>query len=134
MARRLVERGVRMVQIFYGNFQPWDDHNDILNHRKLAFGADRPIAALGAEGAGGKGAGQRRSADVVDCGRGAGDGTVARLHRGAVITDYGHRRQPRFHGRVTGRHGERGRHGGAADDRVERRFHACRRRGGDGAV
>lgn len=46
MARRLVERGVRMVQIFYGNFQPWDDHNDILNHRKLAFGADRPIAAL----------------------------------------------------------------------------------------
>ncbi len=46
MARRLVERGVRMVQIFYGNFQPWDDHNDILNHRKLAFGADQPIAAL----------------------------------------------------------------------------------------
>jgi len=46
MARRLVERGVRMVQVFFGNYQPWDDHNDILNHRKLAFEADRPIAAL----------------------------------------------------------------------------------------
>lgn len=46
LARRLVERGVRMVQIYFGNYQPWDDHNDILNHRKLAFQADRPIAAL----------------------------------------------------------------------------------------
>src|SRR5262249_19795606 len=36
LARRLVERGVRMVQIYYGNGQPWDDHADIANHRKHA--------------------------------------------------------------------------------------------------
>ncbi len=29
LARRLVERGVRVVQIYYGNDQPWDDHKDI---------------------------------------------------------------------------------------------------------
>ena len=29
IARRLVERGVRMVQVYYGNGQPWDDHGDI---------------------------------------------------------------------------------------------------------
>ena len=28
-ARRLVERGVRTVQVFYGGGQPWDDHGDI---------------------------------------------------------------------------------------------------------
>ena len=46
MARRLVERGVRMVQLFYGNGQPWDDHGDIKNHANLARNVDRPIAAL----------------------------------------------------------------------------------------
>ncbi len=46
LARRLVERGVRMVQIYYGNGQPWDNHDDILIHRKLAARTDRPIAAL----------------------------------------------------------------------------------------
>jgi hypothetical protein len=46
MARRLVERGVRMVQVYYGNGQPWDNHDDILIHRKLAHDVDRPIAAL----------------------------------------------------------------------------------------
>jgi len=46
LARRLVERGVRMVQVYFGNMQPWDNHDDILIHRKLAFQADRPIAAL----------------------------------------------------------------------------------------
>ena len=40
MARRLVERGVRMVQVYFGNGQPWDNHDDILIHRKL--GADSP--------------------------------------------------------------------------------------------
>ena len=29
LARRLVERGVRVVQVYYGNDQPWDDHKDI---------------------------------------------------------------------------------------------------------
>src|SRR5205807_1416367 len=46
LARRLVERGVRMTQIYYGNDQPWDDHKDITNHRKHAEKSDRPIAAL----------------------------------------------------------------------------------------
>jgi hypothetical protein len=46
MARRLVERGVRMVQVYYGNSQPWDNHDDILIHRKLAHDVDGPIAAL----------------------------------------------------------------------------------------
>jgi hypothetical protein len=46
MARRLVERGVRMVQVYYGNGQPWDNHDDILIHRELANKADGPIAAL----------------------------------------------------------------------------------------
>ena len=46
MARRLVERGVRMVQIYFGNGQPWDNHDDIRDHAKLARQADAPIAAL----------------------------------------------------------------------------------------
>jgi uncharacterized protein (DUF1501 family) len=46
MARRLVERGVRMVQIYWGDFQPWDTHDDILVLRKLAAGTDGPVAAL----------------------------------------------------------------------------------------
>ena len=46
IARRLAERGVRMTQIYYGNGQPWDDHNDINNHRNHSQKSDRPIAAL----------------------------------------------------------------------------------------
>ena len=46
MARRLIERGVRMVQLYFGNFQPWDNHDDIELHRPLAAQADKPIAAL----------------------------------------------------------------------------------------
>jgi hypothetical protein len=46
LARRLAERGVRMIQIYYGNGQPWDDHADVSNHRKHAERSDRPIAAL----------------------------------------------------------------------------------------
>ena len=46
MARRLVERGVRMVQVYFGDGQPWDNHDDILIHRRLAASADRAIAAL----------------------------------------------------------------------------------------
>ncbi len=45
-ARRLVERGVRMVQIYSGSGQPWDDHGDIKNHANLARNVDQPIAAL----------------------------------------------------------------------------------------
>src|SRR5688572_7542487 len=46
IARRLVEKGVRTVQIYYGNDQPWDDHKDIKLHRTHAGKSDRPIAAL----------------------------------------------------------------------------------------
>ena len=46
LARRLVERGVRVVQVYFGNDKPWDSHHDILVHRKLALQADQPITAL----------------------------------------------------------------------------------------
>lgn len=46
LARRLVENGVRMVQVYYGNGQPWDNHDDILIHKKLAGKSDKPMAAL----------------------------------------------------------------------------------------
>jgi Protein of unknown function (DUF1501) len=45
-SRRMVERGVRMVQIYTGGGQPWDDHGDILLHRDKARQTDQPIAAL----------------------------------------------------------------------------------------
>ncbi len=47
IARRLVERGVRFVQLWHGAGQPWDNHDDLeVNHRKLAGQCDRAIAAL----------------------------------------------------------------------------------------
>ena len=46
MARRLVERGVRMVQVYFGNFQPWDSHDDIMAHATLAKQADPAISSL----------------------------------------------------------------------------------------
>jgi hypothetical protein len=45
-SRRLVERGVRMVQVFYGGGQPWDDHGDIMGHQTKAKDSDQAIAAL----------------------------------------------------------------------------------------
>ena len=47
LARRLVERGVRFVQVSHGPVQPWDSHDDLeVNHRRLAGQVDRAIAAL----------------------------------------------------------------------------------------
>jgi hypothetical protein len=47
IARRLLERGVRFVQLWHGAGQPWDNHDNIeANHRKLANEIDQPIAAL----------------------------------------------------------------------------------------
>lgn len=47
LARRLSERGVRCIQVYYGNGQPWDTHTDHNNAvRQLATDIDRPIAAL----------------------------------------------------------------------------------------
>jgi hypothetical protein len=47
IARRLLERGVRFVQVWHGAGQPWDNHDDIeVNHRNLARQCDQPIGAL----------------------------------------------------------------------------------------
>ncbi|MBI4664430.1 MAG: DUF1501 domain-containing protein [Verrucomicrobia bacterium] len=47
IARRLLERGVRFIQLWHGAGQPWDNHEDIeKNHRKIAREIDQPIAAL----------------------------------------------------------------------------------------
>lgn len=47
LARRLIERGVRIVQLFHGDVQPWDSHNNIATeHRNLANQCDGPISAL----------------------------------------------------------------------------------------
>ena len=46
-ARRLVERGVRYVQVWHGKGQPWDNHDDLeKQHRKLAGQCDQAIGAL----------------------------------------------------------------------------------------
>jgi hypothetical protein len=50
IARRLVERGVRFIQLYSGgahNDDNWDAHGDLeQNHNKHAGSTDRPIAAL----------------------------------------------------------------------------------------
>lgn len=47
IARRLLERGVRYVQLWHGAGQPWDNHAGIeAAHRNLAAQIDQPIAAL----------------------------------------------------------------------------------------
>lgn len=50
LARRLVERGVRFIQIYSGgnhNDYNWDAHGDlVVNHTKHAGATDQPIAAL----------------------------------------------------------------------------------------
>ena len=46
IARRLVERGVRFVQLFV-NFQPWDNHGNLIGCLKsICNQTDQPIAAL----------------------------------------------------------------------------------------
>ncbi|QDV39096.1 DUF1501 domain-containing protein [Tautonia plasticadhaerens] len=50
VARRLVERGVRVVELFdVGSNTNWDSHNDIEDHRALSRNVDRPIAGLVAD-------------------------------------------------------------------------------------
>ncbi len=47
IARRLVERGVRFVQVSHAPVQPWDSHDDLKeNHQRLAREIDGPLAAL----------------------------------------------------------------------------------------
>jgi Protein of unknown function (DUF1501) len=47
MARRLVERGVRFVQVYCGSGSKWDAHANVeTNHAKYCRESDRPIAGL----------------------------------------------------------------------------------------
>jgi hypothetical protein len=47
LARRLSERGVRFVQVYYGDGQPWDTHrNHNATTKQLCQDIDRPIASL----------------------------------------------------------------------------------------
>ena len=47
ITRRLIERGVRFVQVWSGAGQPWDNHDNLENqHKSLAEQWDGPIAAF----------------------------------------------------------------------------------------
>lgn len=47
MARRLVERGVRFVELYCGSGSGWDGHSGLeANHTKWCRASDRPIAGL----------------------------------------------------------------------------------------
>lgn len=47
LARRLVERGVRFVQLYSGTGSKWDSHSAIENnHSRLCRSMDRPVAGL----------------------------------------------------------------------------------------
>ena len=47
LARRLVERGVRFVQLYHGAGSKWDAHSSIeTNHTDLCRGSDLPVAGL----------------------------------------------------------------------------------------
>jgi uncharacterized protein (DUF1501 family) len=47
LARRLVERGVRFVQLYSGDVTGWDAHDDVeANHARMCLRTDRPIAGL----------------------------------------------------------------------------------------
>lgn len=47
LARRMVERGVRFVQLYCGDTNGWDGHADVEgNHAKLCAASDLPVAGL----------------------------------------------------------------------------------------
>ena len=47
LARRLVERGVRFVQLYSGDVNGWDAHDDVeANHARMCARTDQPIAGL----------------------------------------------------------------------------------------
>lgn len=47
LARRLVERNVRFVQLYSGSGSAWDAHNNLEgNHTKMCLSVDKPIAGL----------------------------------------------------------------------------------------
>ncbi len=47
LARRLIERGVRFVQLYSGDTNGWDAHDDVLaNHTEYCARTDKPVAGL----------------------------------------------------------------------------------------
>ncbi|HKI18856.1 MAG TPA: DUF1501 domain-containing protein, partial [Isosphaeraceae bacterium] len=47
LARRLVERGVRFVQLYAGDVTGWDAHDDVeANHSRMCLRTDQPVAGL----------------------------------------------------------------------------------------
>ncbi len=47
LARRMIERGVRFVQVYSGDTNGWDAHKDVAdNHSKLCAATDLPVAGL----------------------------------------------------------------------------------------
>jgi hypothetical protein len=47
LARRMIERGVRFVQLYAGDTNGWDAHDDVLkNHTALCRRTDKPVAGL----------------------------------------------------------------------------------------
>jgi hypothetical protein len=47
LARRMIERGVRFVQLYSGDTNGWDAHEDVLkNHTEYCARTDRPVAGL----------------------------------------------------------------------------------------
>ena len=118
LARRLVERGVRFVQIYSGGGPvsvQWDAHKDLVeNHEKMCGMTDQPIAGLLEDlkqrglldsHAGDLGRGVRTPADVA--GRQRARSQSARLHdvvRGRRREAGEHRRRDRRDGAARRRH------------------------------
>ena len=47
LARRLIERGVRFVQLYSGDTNGWDAHKDVMdNHTMMCGQTDKPVTAL----------------------------------------------------------------------------------------
>ncbi|MEO8271228.1 MAG: DUF1501 domain-containing protein, partial [Aureliella sp.] len=47
LARRMIERGVRFVQVYSGNTNGWDAHTDVLkNHTEMCAATDLPVSGL----------------------------------------------------------------------------------------
>ena len=47
LARRMIEKGVRFVQLYSGDTNGWDAHKDVLdNHGKYCAATDKPVAGL----------------------------------------------------------------------------------------
>jgi hypothetical protein len=47
LARRMIERGVRFVQLYSGDTNGWDAHSDVdKNHSEYCLRTDQPVAAL----------------------------------------------------------------------------------------